>query len=99
MAKIVKRKRRRLSFVGFASIAFSCSLVLWIITSLLVNTINASLTIKIQSMSEEYETILAENKTLSYEINVLENKDRVYAIAQEANMSQIEDNIISVVGE
>ena len=77
MARIVKRKRRRLSLNGFALIVFTFSMIAWLITTLLVNTINTSLTMKIQT---------------------LENKDRVYEVAQAANMDQISENIISVTG-
>ena len=98
MAKIVKRKRRRLSLNGFALIVFTFSLIAWLITTLLVNTINTSLTMKIQTMSEELAMLKNENQSLNYEIQTLENKDRVYEVAQAANMNQISENIISVTG-
>lgn len=54
---------------------------------------------KIQKMNEEIDLITKENQTLNYEIQNLENKDRVYEIAQTADMGQISDNIISVFNE
>ena len=75
MAKIVKKKRRRLSFNGIAIVLFTIALISWLLTSLLVNTVNTSLTMKIQS---------------------LENKDRVFEVAQAADLDQLADNIISV---
>ncbi|MBQ6478316.1 MAG: hypothetical protein IJI44_02985 [Erysipelotrichaceae bacterium] len=98
MAKIVRRKRRRLSLNGIALIVFTFSLIAWLITTLLVNTINTSLTMKIQTMSEELAMLKTENQSLNYEIQTLENKDRVYEVAQAANMDQILENIISVTG-
>ena len=47
MAKIVKRKRRRLSLNGIAIIMLTVAVISWLFTSLLVNTVNASLTMKI----------------------------------------------------
>lgn len=96
MAKIVKKKRRRLSFNGIAIIFFSLAVISWLITSLLVNTLNTSLTMKIQKMSEEAEMLKSINQTLNYEIQSLENKDRVYAVAQAAQLDQVTENIISV---
>ena len=99
MAKIVKRKRRRLSFHGFAIVLFFFSLVAWLASSLLVNTMNAKLTMKIQTMNEELAVLKTQNQTLSFEISNLENKDRVFAAATAANLDQVSDNIISVSGE
>lgn len=84
---------------GFAIIIFTFALISWLATSLLVNTVNASLAMRIQSMNEELALLKAENQTLSYEINNLENKDRIYAAAAAANLDQVSDNIISVAGE
>lgn len=99
MAKIVKRKRRRIRLQGFAFLFLSFALLTWLGTTLFVNTINASLTIEIQKMNDELASITQENETLNYEIQTLENKDRIYELAATANMDQIQDNIISIVGE
>ena len=99
MAKIVTKKKRRLSMNGFALVLFTFSLIAWLATSLLVNTVNNNLTMKIQSMNEELASLRSENQVLTYEINNLENKDRIYAAAEAANMNQVTDNIISVQGE
>ncbi|MBQ9425312.1 MAG: hypothetical protein IJU42_05155 [Erysipelotrichaceae bacterium] len=99
MAKIVKKKRRRLSFNGFAIILFSFSLLAWLASSLLVNTLNARLTMKIQTMNEELTVLKSQNQSLTYEISNLESKDRVYAAAAAADLDQVSDNIISVAGE
>lgn len=96
MAKIVKKKRRRLSFNGIAIIFFSLSLLCWLASALIVNTVNASLTMKIQTMNEELATLKTQNQNLTYEISNLGNKDRVYAVAAAANLNQVTDNIISV---
>lgn len=99
MAKIVKKKRRRLSFNGIAIITFTISFVVFMISNLLINTINTNLTIKIQKMTDELNTLKNDNQNLNFEIQSLENKDRVYVIAQAANMNQTQDNIVSVTGD
>ncbi len=96
MAKIVKKKRRRLNLNGIAVLAFSLSLIAWLISSLLINTINTSLIMKIQSMNDELTALKSENQTLNYEIQSLENKDRIYEVAQAASLNQVAENIISI---
>lgn len=99
MAKIIKKKKRKLKFQGFAIIVFSIAFIAWLGTTLFVNTINASLTMKIQKLNDDLAALTLENQTLNFEIQSLENKDRIYELAQTANMDQIQDNIISIVGE
>lgn len=99
MAKIVKKKKRIIDFRGFAIILLTFSLCAWLISSLLINTINTSLTMKIQLMQEEVEALQIANQALIYEINTLENKDRIYALAQEANLLQDSNNIIALAGD
>ena len=99
MTKIIKKKKRKLKFQGFAIIVFSIAFIAWLGTTLFVNTINASLTMKIQKLNDDLAALTLENQTLNFEIQSLENKDRIYEVAQTANMDQIQDNIISIVGE
>lgn len=99
MAKIVKRKRRKIRFQGVAILLFSFSILFWLATSLFINTINASLNMKIQDMNEQLATLGIENQSLNFEIQSLENKDRVYDLAQALNMGQVKDNIIAITGE
>jgi len=88
-----------LNFTGIAAVIFTVSLFVGITMNLLINTVNTSLTMKIQAMNEELVALRSANQTLSYEINNLENKDRIYAVAEAADLDQVSDNIISVTGE
>lgn len=96
MAKIVKKKKRKMTFIAKACIFFLFSLVCMLGSSLYVGTMNASLSIKIQKMNNEIASLKMENQNLSIEIQTLQNKERVYTIAQDAGMDQNQDNIISV---
>ncbi len=96
MAKIVKKKKRRLSFVAKAGIFFIFSLVCLLGSRLYVGTMNTSLTIKIQKMNNEIASLKAENQNLNIEIQTLQNKERVYVIAEDAGLNQNQDNIISI---
>ncbi|MBR4461771.1 MAG: hypothetical protein IKS51_04245 [Erysipelotrichaceae bacterium] len=100
MGRIVKsrKKKRRINFLHVAEALFTVSLILWLATSLLVNTMNTSLAMKIQAMQEEVDALKLENQSLRYDINTLQNKERIYALAQEADLYQDSDNIIAVTG-
>lgn len=99
MAKIVKGKRRKLRLRGLALILLTFSLLASLTATLYTNTTNAKLTMKIQEMNEELNELQNQNQSLNFEIQTLQNKDRVFEIASGANMNQIADNIISIVGE
>ena len=97
MARIVKRKKRKIDMYGFSIVLFIVSLIFWLIASLFVKTRNDSLTSKIQNMTEELEMLRCENQSLNYEIQTLVNKDRIYELAAAADLDQVSDNIISIV--
>ena len=88
--------KRRLSLNGISIILFSLSLVAWLISSLIINTVNTSLIMKIQKLNDELVTLKGENQSLHYEIQSLENKDRIYEVAQASMLEQVQENIISV---
>ena len=99
MAKLRRRKRKTSLFNKFAVLTFSLAFICFLISSLFVATYNQSLTISIQKMNNEISSLKAENERLNIQIASLENKDRVYVIAQDAGLDQIQDNVISIQGE
>ena len=99
MAKLRKRKRKTSKLSKFAFAFFSLALISLLACSLFVGSYNTSLTIDIQKMTNEIELLKAENEKLTIEISTLQNKDRVYVIAQDAGLNQNQDNIISIQGE
>ena len=74
MAKIVRKKRRKLRLEGVAVLLFSASLICLLISSLFINTINTSLTMKIQNTTDEINRLKNENYSLNVEIQGLQNK-------------------------
>ena len=99
MAKLRRRKRKTSVLNKFAVLFFTVSLICLLGCSLFVGSYNTSLTIDIQKMSNEINSLKAENERLNIEISGLQNKDRVYVIAQDAGLYQNQDNIISIQGE
>lgn len=96
MAKLVKRKRRKLSFVTKCALVLVLSLLCRLGTSIVVGSFNTNLTIDIQNMTTEVASIKAENQQLNIEIQTLQNKDRIYTMATDAGLMQNQDNIVSV---
>lgn len=96
MAKIRKRKKRKLRFevISFCICAFTCAL--WLLSTLFVGTINTSLTMEIQNKTNEINLLKGENKDLNIEIQTLQNKDRVYVLAQSAGLDQNQENIVAI---
>lgn len=96
MAKLVKRKRRKLSFVTKCALVLVLSLLCRLGTSIVVGSFNTNLTIDIQNMTSEVASLKAENQQLNIEIQTLQNKDRIYTMATDAGLMQNQDNIVSV---
>lgn len=96
MAKIVRRTKRRLRFEAFAFILFTLATIATLFSNLFIGSMQNSLTMQIQNMNYESETIKTENEKLSIEIQTLQNKDRVYTIAQDAGLEQNQDNVVSI---
>ncbi len=96
MAKIVRRTKRRLRFEAFAFILFALAIIATLFSNLFIGSMQNSLTMQIQNMNYESETIKTENEKLSIEIQTLQNKDRVYTIAQDAGLEQNQDNVVSI---
>ena len=99
MAKYIKKKKRKAKFLTKCSLLFSMALVMSLFSSIVLGSINTKLTVSIQETQNEIDTLTAENSQLSIDIQTLQNKDRVYTIANEAGMSQSQDNVVSVTGE
>jgi cell division protein FtsL len=67
-----------------------------LISSLYIGTSNAALAIKIQKTNLEIADLRAQNQNLAIEIQTLQNKDRVYTIAQDAGLDQNQANVVSI---
>lgn len=95
MAKY-KRVKRRIKFEGVSFIVCVLACFAWLLATLFIRTINTSLTMEIQSKTNEIDIIKNENKDLNIEIQTLQNKDRVYLLAQSAGLDQNQENIVAL---
>lgn len=96
MARLVKKKKRRLAFIPKCTIVLTISLLSWLFVSVFVGSINTALTIDIQKMNTEVASLKAQNQQLNIDIQTLQNKDRIYTMATSAGLEQKQENIVSV---
>ena len=78
---------------------FATAVILTIFSNLFLRSSNASLMIQIQDMNRQCDTLRADNQRLTIEIQSLQNRDRIFTIAENAGLTQINDNIVSVNGD
>jgi cell division protein FtsL len=78
---------------------FATAVILTIFSNLFLRSSNASLMIQIQDMNRQCDILRTDNQRLTIEIQSLQNRDRIFTIAENAGLTQINDNIISVNGD
>lgn len=94
MAKVRKRK---LSLVAKVFIFyFVPCFCFYILVSIFLTSANNSLSIDIQSKKEAIEELRLSNQQLDAEIQSLRSKDRIYTIAKESGLEQIQNNVVNI---
>lgn len=96
MAKLVQKKKRKMKFIVKAFIIFTIALLSQLFVNIYIGSTNTSLVIDIQKAKNEISTLRAENQQLNIEIQTLQNKDRVYTIANDAGLTRNQENVISI---
>lgn len=97
--KITRVKRRYLKIEGLCFLVFGLSLFAWMFSSIFLRAYNVQLSVAIQKTQTEIVRLNQSNEVLNVEIQNLSSKDRVMAIAKEAGLSVIQENVIIVRGE
>ena len=96
MGKIRKKKWSTTLKIGV--FYFLPCLVFYFVCSIYLKSYNNSLASEIQSKTLEIENLKQENQQLTIDIQTLQNKDRVYTIAENSGLHQNQDNIINIKG-
>lgn len=96
MGKIRKRRLSVLSKVGV--FYFIPCLCLYFLTSIFLKSSNNALAMDIQSKQSQIDNLKLENQQLTIDIQTLQNKDRIYTIAEDSGLVQNQDNIINIKG-
>ena len=93
---IVTKKKMILRTDRISGIICSILFVTYVVLSLFIKASSTNYTIAIQQAQYEIEEIKEMNNNLNIEIQVLQNKDRVYTIAQESGLTQNQDNVVAI---
>lgn len=96
MARIVLRTKHKFGFNSFVKLFFFMVFCSYLFSTLFIKPLNVKMMIDIQNMSLEVESLKKNNQKLTIEIQSLQNRDRIYTIAEDAGLKQNQDNIISV---
>ena len=88
--KIVKRKKRKV----WPVILLISLLVFRIVSILVLSIITNQLTVSIQATENRIEELRSENNALRIDIQGLQNKDRIYTIANEEGMIQQNNTVV-----
>lgn len=96
MGKIRKRRLSSTSKVG--AFYFVPCLCLYFLCSIFLKSSNNALAIDIQAKQAEIDNIKLENQQLTIDIQTLQNKDRIYTIAENSGLEQNQENIINIKG-
>lgn len=95
MAKIVTKKRK-IRYEGVIILLFIFSVTVNLFSALFINSINNNLTIQVQKKEASIKALISENETISVNIKELVNKDRVFAVAENNDMSIEQSNVIAI---
>jgi cell division protein FtsL len=97
MAKIiVRKKRRRVRIEGLVTLIFFGLVIVKVISTLVLGTINDSLTMKVQQTEIKIANLRTENANLEVAIKELVNKEHVFAVADANGMNIDQANVIAI---
>lgn len=90
----IKKTRRKLKLEAVGALIFALVLTTFMLTSIVLRSINVSMSVALQNRSSELAALESQNKTLSKEIQTLSDFERVAAIAKEAGLTLNNANVV-----
>jgi len=96
MAIRIKKTKKRIRIQALSVLVFTFVLMMYLLSSVVLRSINVSLSVAIQNTNDELIQMNTQNKQLSKEIQRLSDYERVMAIAKEAGLGLNGNNVIEV---
>ncbi|PKM68727.1 MAG: hypothetical protein CVU94_05070 [Firmicutes bacterium HGW-Firmicutes-19] len=97
MATVKKIKKiRRINYFNISLFVFLISISLYVASNLFLRSYQTTLSIKTQNTMAQISQLSAENQALEVEIAKLSNYDRIIAFANEAGLTLVQGNVISI---
>lgn len=98
-AKLIKKKKRRLNFRGLVSCFFILSCALFGMSRIFLKNYNYSLSVRASKAEQEVVELKKSVSTLENEINKLEDRDRVMAVAEKKGIKTNQDQVVMLEDE
>jgi cell division protein FtsL len=97
MATIKKiKKLRRINYFNVSIFVFLISISLYVGSNLFLRSYQTTLSLKTQQTLAQVNQLSAENEALEVEIARLSNYDRIIAFANEAGLTLVQGNVVSI---
>jgi len=90
----IKKTRRKLKLEAVGALILVLSGMTFLLTSIVLRSINVSMSVALQNRSQELATLESQNKALAKEIQTLSDFERVAAIAKEAGLTLNNANVV-----
>jgi len=90
----IKKTRRKLKLEAVGALIFVLVALTFMLSSILLRSINVSMSVALQNRSQELASMESQNKTLAKEIQTLSDFERVAAIAKEAGLTLNNANVV-----
>lgn len=97
MATVKKIKKiRRINYFNISLFVFLISISLYVASNLFLRSYQTTISIKTQNTVAQINQLSAENQALEVEIARLSNYDRIIAFANEAGLTLVQGNVVSI---
>ena len=94
--KIVRRRKRRFGLSRFATTFLLISAIAYVASALFLLSYNNNLSTKKQQIDAQIAQLQVQNDAVAVEVNTLNNRDRVNAIAGDDGLSMDQSNIVTI---
>lgn len=91
-----KTTRKRLKLGTFSVFLFLFSCTVYLCSALFLRSYNNSLSSRKQSIEAQISDLEVQNEAVAVEVNTLNNRERVSAIAADDGLSMNQDNVVTI---
>jgi cell division protein FtsL len=90
----IRKTKKKFKLEALAILFFSFVAMTFVFTSIVLRSVNVSLSVKVQNNTQAVAQLTGQNKTLSKEIQTLSDYERVAAIAKQAGLTLNNSNVV-----
>lgn len=90
----IRKTKKRFKLEALAILFCTFVTLTFVFTSIVLRSVNVSLSVKVQNNTQAVAQLEGQNKTLSKEIQTLSDYERVAAIAKQAGLTLNNSNVV-----